>query len=112
MIYLRGLTAVHRVITWLRDVQNTHAELFLWDVPPGAEQVLAGVGFGAEQARASFGALRSNVVAAALDLHRMGTYDEFYAEVLNRFRASNINPDQPHLNLPSDPHTEPPVPWL
>ncbi|MFI7000538.1 C2 family cysteine protease [Nocardia sp. NPDC050175] len=99
VIYLRDQEAVHRVIEWLRDVQSTDADSFLWDVPPMTEQVLAGVGFAAERPQESFGWSRARIIFSALGVHRGGNIEGFHGEVLNRFRVNGIDPDRPHLNL-------------
>ena len=83
----------------LRAAQDTHAEFFGWDVPPGSEQVLAGVGFGAEPPDDSFGGLRSSVIGAALERHRGGTFEDFYREVRNVLLRSGVEQDRVHLNI-------------
>ncbi|WP_236639162.1 T3SS effector HopA1 family protein [Nocardia brasiliensis] len=101
VVYVSDLDTVQRVVAWLREFQDEHAEMFHWDVPAGSEQVLAGVGFGAEIKPGGFGANRAFALFEALNLHRHNTFDDFAAEVRAQFRSRGIDPEQVHLNLPA-----------
>ncbi|GAJ80027.1 hypothetical protein NBRGN_021_00180 [Nocardia brasiliensis NBRC 14402] len=103
VVYTFGTAATNRVIEWLREFQNANSHMFYWDAPVGTQQVLAGVGFGAEGRQHTFGDTRAIAIFTALDMHRRGTFDDFRNEVRNQFRDHGVDPDQPHLNLP-EPH--------
>ena len=111
VIFLRDEDAVRRVLSWVREVQESHSARFLWDVPPGVDQVMAGVGYAAEPPRAatSFGGLRTALIFAALERHRNGTFQDFQGEVLNLFYANGIDPERVHLHLPGHPGPQPPA---
>ena len=105
--YASDLDAVYRVLAWLREFQAGHLDMFLWDAPTGSEQELAGVGFAAEARQGSFGSSRATAIANALNMHRHGTFDDFYNEVQNQFIDKDIDPDEIHLNLPLEHDTIP-----
>ncbi|MEU7144754.1 ADP-ribosyltransferase [Nocardia sp. NPDC046473] len=99
VVYVGDQAAADRVIGWLREYQNHFPDQFHWGAPTGSEQVLSGVGLGAEPRNDSFGRTRAKALFTALDLHRNATFDDFAAEVRNQYRARGIDPERVHLNL-------------
>ena len=94
------------MLDWIRHYQAANPGNFQAATPQMTEQVLTGVSVGAEPlgvgGTASFGSLRSDLIAQALtNAMRRGLTREQFGELVDRlFRGARINPDLPHTNLP------------
>lgn len=106
VIYMEDQAASSRVLDWIRQYQAATPGNFQAATPQMTEQVLTGVSVGAEPlgvgGTASFGSLRSDLIAQALtDAMRRGLTREQFGELVDQlFRGARINPDLPHTNLP------------
>jgi hypothetical protein len=106
VIYMGDQAASSRVLNWIREYQAANPGRFQAATPQMTEQVLEGVSVGAEPVgmggTASFGSLRSDLIARALnDAARQGlTREQFGALVDQLFSGARINPALPHTNLP------------
>ena len=105
VIYMQDQAASSRVLNWIREYQAANPGRFQAATPQMTEQVLTGVSVGAEPlgaGGASFGGLRSDLIARALtDAANRGlTREQFGALVDQLFRGARINPELPHTNLP------------
>jgi hypothetical protein len=105
VVYMENQTASSRVLDWMREYQAANPRYFQAATPQMTEPVLTGVSVGAEPVAsaggASFGGLRSDLIAQALtDATGRGlTREQFGALVDQLFRGARVNPDLPHTNL-------------
>lgn len=104
VVYVRDIDDAHRVTEWLRDYRDRAGDVFVWDAPPMARQMLEGVGIGAHPKGNSFGFVRSVAIRAALEatLANGGDFADFHAEVLRRLPEAGVSPDNPHQRPESD----------
>jgi Domain of unknown function (DUF4157)/HopA1 effector protein family len=106
VVYMENQAASSKVLNWMREYQAANPSYFQAATPQITEPVLSGVSVGAEPVAsaggASFGGLRSDLIARALtDAGQRGlTREQFGALVDQLFRGAKINPDLPHTNLP------------
>lgn len=106
VIYMQDQAASSRVLNWIRGYQAANPGRFQAATPQMTEQVLTGVSVGAEPlgvgGTASFGSIRSDLIARALNdaANRGLTREQFGALVDQLFRGARINPNLPHTNLP------------
>jgi hypothetical protein len=107
VIYAKDAAAAERVMGRIRGYHATNPQWFKAGTPRMTEQVLEGVSLGSEPlgsgGRISFGQLRSEVIQRALarSVARGDTKEQFMQEVLEALRRAGVDPDRPHLNLPS-----------
>jgi hypothetical protein len=103
VVYVSEISDAYRVVAWLRDYQTQHPDTFLWDVPAMTQQVMEGVGIGAEplQERSSFGGIRADAIFDALQSVREsgGDYADFRDAVLDRLSRYWVDPELPHQNV-------------
>jgi hypothetical protein len=106
VIYLDDPAAVEGVLARLRNYQHTSPNTMRPGGPPLTEEVMPGVSVASEPSPmhggASFGEVRSSAVYRALadTVAAGGSREQFIGRVRDLLRASGVNPDMPHLNLP------------
>jgi hypothetical protein len=109
VIYLDDPAAVEGVLTRLRGYQQTTPGTFRPGGPALTEEVAEGISVGAEPTMhgpsASFGTVRSDAIYRALSetVAAGGSRDQFISRARDLLRAVGVNPEVPHLNLPTAP---------
>lgn len=116
VIYLDDTAAAETVLARLRQYQQSGVRGFRPGGPALTEEVMEGVSVSQEPAAmhrgASFGTVRSRAVYNALrdTTAAGGGREQFIDRVRELLRASGVNPEAPHLNLPAAPAGPPPPP--
>jgi hypothetical protein len=107
VIYAEDAAAVERVMQRIRAYHGSNPDNFRATTPFMTNRILEGVSVGAEPlgsgGAVSFGQVRARAIYSALrQSTRPGeTQEQFLQRVLDALRRAGVNPDAPHLNLPT-----------
>ncbi|WP_214412826.1 T3SS effector HopA1 family protein [Sphaerisporangium fuscum] len=104
VIYADDAVAVGRVLDWLAEYRMANPDAFQRDVLPMIQQVMQGVGIGADPVGSgrSFGEVRAELIGRAFEITDLlgGDRAQFIRTVLEYFEQNGIDPERPHENLP------------
>lgn len=104
VIYTDGDTANERIAVWLDNYHAQHPDALMWSVPAMTNQIISGVGYGAEPAPGmngvSFGKVRAVPIFEALRATQAeaGSFAEFRANALRELDRVGVDPRRPHRN--------------